>query len=73
MSSFDELNANADKAKGKIVLYNVPFTTYGQTVAYRSQGADAAAAVREFSHTDPLECINNYERPRGYRLVLSRR
>jgi len=46
VSSFDELTAHADKAKGKVVLFNVPFTTYGETVAYRTRGADAASAVR---------------------------
>jgi hypothetical protein len=46
VSTFEELTANADKAKGKIVLFNAPFTTYGQTVAFRSRGADAASAVR---------------------------
>jgi hypothetical protein len=45
VSTFEELEANAEKAKGKIVLFNAPFTTYGQTVAYRSRGADAASAV----------------------------
>ena len=28
---------------GKIVLFNVPFTTYGQTVQYRVNGAIEAA------------------------------
>jgi hypothetical protein len=46
VSTFEELTANADKAKGKIVLFNAPFTTYCQTVAFRSRGADAASAVR---------------------------
>lgn len=39
VSSFDDLHQNAAKAKGKIVVYNVPFVTYGQTVQYRSHGA----------------------------------
>lgn len=41
--SFEELAENKSKAKGKIVLFNVPFTSYGKTVAYRSQGAIKAA------------------------------
>jgi len=45
VSSFDDLRANASKAVGKIVLYNAPFTTYGQTVAYRTSGAVEAAKV----------------------------
>jgi carboxypeptidase Q len=43
VNSFDELANNAVKAKGKIVLFNVPFTSYGETVQYRYGGASAAA------------------------------
>jgi carboxypeptidase Q len=43
VGSFDELTARAAEARGKIVLFDVPFTTYGQTVAYRQTGAIAAA------------------------------
>ena len=43
VNSFDELENNAVKAKGKIVLFNVPFTSYGETVQYRYGGASAAA------------------------------
>lgn len=43
VGSFDELAARRDEAKGKIVLFNVPFTTYGETVRYRSYGAIRAA------------------------------
>lgn len=39
----DDLFNNKEKAKGKIVLFNVPFTNYGQTVQYRTQGAQWAA------------------------------
>jgi len=45
VSSFDNLEANADKAKGKIVLFNIPFTTYRETVQYRRNGAIAASKV----------------------------
>jgi carboxypeptidase Q len=41
----DELTNRAAEAKGKIVLFNVPFTNYGQTVQYRSGGASMAAKV----------------------------
>jgi carboxypeptidase Q len=41
--SFDDLNARAAEVTGKIVLFDVPFTSYGQTVAYRSNGAINAA------------------------------
>ena len=43
VGSFDELAARADEAAGRIVLFDVPFTTYGETVAYRVNGASAAA------------------------------
>lgn len=43
--NFDELAKMADKdVEGKIVLYDPKFTTYGETVVYRSQGAARAAA-----------------------------
>jgi carboxypeptidase Q len=41
--SFDELDALGERARGKIVVYNVPFTTYGATVQYRGAGASRAA------------------------------
>lgn len=43
VKDFKDLDAKAAQAKGKIVLFNVPYTTYGETVAYRSGGATAAA------------------------------
>lgn len=45
VSSFDDLQAHAAQAKGKIVLFDAPFTNYGQTVRYRYAGADAASAA----------------------------
>ena len=45
VTSYADLTARAAEARGKIVLFNVPFTVYGQTVAYRSGGAVAAARV----------------------------
>lgn len=43
VSSFADLAARADQARGRIVLFDVPFTSYGATVQYRSNGAIAAA------------------------------
>ncbi len=43
VGSFDELEARKAEAAGKIVLFDVPFTNYGQTVQYRSLGAIRAA------------------------------
>jgi carboxypeptidase Q len=45
VTSFDDLRRRAGDARGKIVLFDVPFTTYGQTVAYRSTGANEAAKL----------------------------
>ena len=43
VSSFEELQSRAAEARGKIVLFDAPFVSYGETVQYRSQGAVAAA------------------------------
>ena len=46
VSSFDELEKLGRRAvEGKIVLYDAPFVTYGQTVLYRSNGASRAARL----------------------------
>lgn len=44
VSSRDDLTANCSNAAGKIVLFNVPFTTYGGTVGYRANAGVWAAA-----------------------------
>ena len=41
--NFDELDKLGEQLRGKIVVYNVPFTDYGATVQYRSNGASRAA------------------------------
>ena len=43
--SFDELEAAKGSVRGRIVLFNVPFTTYGETVRYRGAGPSRAAAL----------------------------
>lgn len=45
VSSFSDLTAKAAQANGKMVLFDVPFTSYGETVQYRARGASAAAQV----------------------------
>jgi len=45
VGSFSDLTAKAAQASGKIVLFDVPFTNYGETVQYRARGAVAAAKV----------------------------
>ncbi len=42
--SFRELDTAGDRVKGRIVLFDVPFTTYGETVVYRADGPSRAAA-----------------------------
>ncbi|XP_036193701.1 carboxypeptidase Q isoform X1 [Myotis myotis] len=45
VTSFDELRRRAQEARGKIVVYNQPYTNYSNTVKYRVQGAVEAARV----------------------------
>lgn len=43
VDSFDALDREAAHARGRIVVFNVPYTTYGETVRYRTQGPGRAA------------------------------
>lgn len=43
VSSFDELESRRAEAKGKIVLFDAPFTNYPDTRRYRTDGPSAAA------------------------------
>ena len=71
VSDFDELTRRAAEAKGKIVLFDVPFTGYGATVRYRTQGAIAAAragavaslisSVASFSMRTPHTGVMSYD------------
>jgi carboxypeptidase Q len=71
VNSFDELTARAAEAKGKIVLFDVPFTGYGQTVRYRGGAASAAGkvgavaalirSVSSFSMQNPHTGAMNYD------------
>ena len=45
VANSDELTKRSAEVKGKIVLFNVPYTNYGETVAYRSGGASMAARL----------------------------
>lgn len=45
VGSTEELQAHAAEARGKIILFDVPFTTYGETVRWRTLGALSAAKV----------------------------
>jgi carboxypeptidase Q len=42
--SFADLETHAASARGRIVLFNARYTSYGETVQYRSAGASRAAA-----------------------------
>jgi carboxypeptidase Q len=43
VTSFDDLRAKQADARGRIVFFDVPFTTYSETVTYRTGGARAAS------------------------------
>ncbi|NP_001230620.1 carboxypeptidase Q precursor [Sus scrofa] len=45
VTPFDELQRRAPEARGKIVVYNQPYSNYSRTVQYRVQGAVEAAKV----------------------------
>lgn len=46
VTSFDDLERlGRSGVEGRIVLYDVPYTRYGETVEYRSSGASRAAAL----------------------------
>ena len=44
LKNFEDLDKRAAEVKGKIVLFNVPFTNYGETVQYRTTGPSRAVA-----------------------------
>lgn len=45
VQSFEELKHRANETAGKIVVFNQPFVSYEETVAYRAFGASEAAKV----------------------------
>lgn len=72
ISNFTELeNTPEDKVKGKIIVYDPVFTSYGETVRYRSSGASRAAekgavaslvrSITPFSINSPHTGSQNYE------------
>jgi carboxypeptidase Q len=79
VTSFEDLARRGDAVKGKIVLFDVPFTQYEATRVYRSTGANAAAkqgavamllrSVASFSinspHTGTLSYESRLSRGRG--------
>lgn len=71
VKSFEELEKRSNEVKGKIVLFNAKFTTYGQTVGYRVNGASEAAkhgaiasliaSVASYSMQTPHTGVMRYE------------
>ncbi|GAQ92760.1 plasma glutamate carboxypeptidase-like protein [Klebsormidium nitens] len=71
VADWDELHLRADEVAGKIVLFNVPFTTYSETVQYRYRGAIEAGrlgaigallrSVSSFSMGNPHTGATRYE------------
>ena len=45
VKSFEDLEAKAAAVRGRIVLFNVPYTSYGETVLYRGDGPSRAARL----------------------------
>jgi carboxypeptidase Q len=43
--NFEQLDAARDRVRGRIVLFNVPFTTYSETVRFRATGPSRAGAL----------------------------
>jgi len=46
VTSFEDLASKAAQARGRIVVFNAPFTTYGSSVVYRSSVRACAALAR---------------------------
>eukprot|EP00117_Sycon_ciliatum_P020863 scpid56270/ scgid18454/ Carboxypeptidase Q; Plasma glutamate carboxypeptidase len=69
--SFDELHNRSKEARGKIIVYNQVWVSYGISVAYRSHGASEAAkvgavaalirSVTPFSINSPHTGVQDYE------------
>jgi carboxypeptidase Q len=45
VNAFEDLRSRTAEIRGRIVLFNAPFTTYSDTVAYRTGGARAASQL----------------------------
>jgi carboxypeptidase Q len=71
VTSFDDLDRRKSEARGKIVLFDIPFTTYGETRPYRTNGPAAAAqagavaclirSVASFSISSPHTGRTSYD------------
>lgn len=45
VTNFEQLAARTNEAQGRIIVFNIPYVSYGQTVGIRSRGAAEAARV----------------------------
>ncbi|KAL3277356.1 hypothetical protein HHI36_012706 [Cryptolaemus montrouzieri] len=84
VTSFDELESQSERAKSKIVLFVPEYTTYGETVVYRSEAASAAAkygavaalirSITPFSiaspHTEDAHLLQRIQK-RGQKIVVN--
>ncbi len=71
VSSWDDLAVHAREARGKIVLFDAPYVSYGTTVQYRWNGAIAAAhagavaallrSVSPFEMRQPHTGVTHYD------------
>jgi carboxypeptidase Q len=71
VSSYGDLAAHAEQARGKIVLFDAPYVSYGATVQYRVGGAIAAAkagavaallrSVSPFEMRQPHTGVTHYD------------
>ena len=56
VSTFDELERRKVEAVGKIVVFDAPFTNYGQTVQYRSIGAIRSSYTTSTPRSNSFTC-----------------
>lgn len=73
VTSFEELKHRASEAEGKIVVFNQPFVSYGETVAYRAYGASEAAkagAVATLIRSITPLSINRYTKYTSYCIYI---
>jgi carboxypeptidase Q len=71
VTGYEDLRAKAAEARGRIVLYDVPFAGYGPTVQYRTTGAIEAAkagavaslirSVTDYSQQTPHTGMMRYD------------
>ncbi|XP_054158518.1 carboxypeptidase Q-like [Oppia nitens] len=70
VKTFDELKSRSEEVRGKFVVYNYDFKSYGESVKYRGQGASQAAqygaigalirSVTPFSINSPHTGMQSY-------------